>query len=381
MQEALGAVCSSAVSSPSAGSDGQMANMQSAGGKSLAVHGHQCVTNAGGEAPTLYLAGRSATLRRMQFRDLPPLNFLPAFEAAGRLGSVKAAAAQLHLTPSAISQQLKQIEDALGTALFERHGRAIKLTLDGASYLREVQEALSELARASQRLRSRSGARVLRLTTSDFIAYEFLLPRLASFRTHFPGLELSLEATTRTVDFAHSDVHAAIRIGDGPWPGLHAHVLGEAWVTPVCSPALATQIRTLEQLRDQTLIEVRGLSRRGWSPFLKKEAKLVPGQLLSFEGYLETMRAAEQGLGVAFGVFPMTTEWVTSGRLAVPLPVRVPLTAKICFVHRQTDAKDTLYRRLAEWLSAEYATLPALPAGRVLPKRRGSTSRRGRRQP
>jgi LysR family transcriptional regulator, glycine cleavage system transcriptional activator len=318
----------------------------------------------------------------MELKDLPPLNFLPAFEAAGRLVSIKAAAAQLHITPSAVSQQLKLIEDALNTKLFERRGAIIKLTKEGAAYLQEIQRALSDIARASARLRDRSKGRVLRLSTADFIAYEFLLPRLALFRDAFPGVELSLEPTSRIVDFATHDVDAAIRIGDGSWPGLRAHALGPAFVAPVCSHALATQIRTLAQLSDHTLIELRGQERRGLGHFVRKHSGLAARQVLRFDGYLETMRAAEQGLGVALGVFPMTTDWVLSGRLAVPLPVRLPLAAKTCLVHRVADASDALYGRLADWLREQYSALTPLPAGRLVRRRaREAPSARGRSKP
>jgi LysR family glycine cleavage system transcriptional activator len=289
---------------------------------------------------------------------------LPAFEAAGRLGSFKAAAMELHVTPSAISQQLKSIEEALGCTLFERRTRAIVLTARGAEYLREVQQALAEIAAASRRVRRQDSGRVLRLTTADFIAYEFILPRLSAFRARFAGLELSVEASHRVVDFATTDVDAAIRIGDGPWSGLAAHAIGDAWIAPVCSQQLARVIRTPAQLRAHPLLEMRSQERRGWKAFLKKQRQGEPRELLSFDSYLETMRAAEQGLGVAFGVFPMTTEWVTSGRLAVPLPVRVPFAGKICFVHRRADARDPLYSALADWLRGQYAALPPLPEGR-----------------
>jgi DNA-binding transcriptional LysR family regulator len=208
------------------------------------------------------------------------------------------------------------------------------------------------------------------LSTADFIAYEFLLPRLSAFRARFPGLELSLDATSRIVDFATSDVDAAIRIADGPWPGLITDVIGDACVAPVCSPELAQVIRRTSQLSEHTLIELRGQERRGWKAFMSKQGAREPRNLLSFDGYLETMRAAEQGLGVAFGVFPMTSEWVASGRLAVPLPVRIPFAGKICFLHRRADARDPLYAELASWLRDEYTKLPSLPTGRVLKRRR-----------
>ena len=302
----------------------------------------------------------------MQFRDLPPLHFLPAFEAAGRLGSFKAAAEELRLTPPAISQQLKAIEDALGVALFERRGRTVRLTAAGETYLRDVQQLLSEAATATHRVRERSTQRVLRVSMPDFVAYDFMLARLSQLRAAFPGIELSLEVSPRVVDFATCDIDAAFRVATGSWPNLVCHELGDAQVALVCAPVLAKQIRSVSQLCNHALIELRGQERRGWRAFMKKHGQSEPEQLLSFDGYIEVLRAAEQGLGIAFGIFPMATEWVTSGRLAVPLPLRVPFGGKVSFVYRKTEARDPLFLELATWLRQQYAELPALPPGRVL---------------
>ena len=294
---------------------------------------------------------------------------------------MKSAAAELHITASAVSQQVKAIEDALGLALFQRRGRVIQLTEVGAVYLRDIQQVLSEAAGATRRARQRSSGRVLRLSTADFIAYEFILPRLSAFRMRFPGVELSLDATSRVVDFATCDIDAAIRIANGNWPSLTSHVIGDACVAPVCAPALARSIRTTQDLRDHVLIDLRGQERRGWKAFMKKQGLREPERVICFEGYLESMRAAEQGIGIAFGVFPMTTDWVTSGRLAVPLPLRLTFASKICFVYRKTDARDGLYAELSAWLREQHAELSALPAGRVVPRKVHARTRSRRVRP
>lgn len=302
----------------------------------------------------------------MQFRDLPPLHFLPTFEAAGRLGSFKAAAAELHVTPSAVSQQMRVIEDVLGVPLFERRGRAVQLTAAGELYLGEVQQLLSQAAGATRRVRERTGERVLRMSTPDFVAYDFMLARLSQFRASFPGIELSMEASARVVDFSTSDIDAAIRIADGTWPQLVCQPIGDAEIAPVCARRLARALHSIPQLRKHTLIELRSQERRGWHAFMKKQGLGAPENVLRFDGYLEALRAAEQGLGVTFGIFPFATEWVTSGRLAVPLPLRVPFLGKISFVYRKADARDPLYSKLTSWLREQYASLPRLPAGRIL---------------
>lgn len=299
-------------------------------------------------------------------RDLPALHFLPAFEAAGRLGSFKAAADELHLTPSAISQQIKALEDSLGTRLFERQGRRVQLTREGEHYLHDVRQALVDLASASRGLRRRSEGRVLRISTIDFVAYEFLIPRLSDFRRRFPKVELRIETGHSLVDFDRSDVDAAIRMGGGPWPGLSSRPLGAIWAAGVCDRAHARRITSMERVAREPLIELRGQEYRGWHALVKTLGERGrDAQIITLDSYFETLRAAEQGMGVAFGLFPLTSEWVLSGRLCVPSELRTPLPGGTCWVHRPNDANQTLFDELYVWLREHYMSLPALPEGRI----------------
>lgn len=304
----------------------------------------------------------------MLFRDLPPLAFLPTVEAAGRLGSFKAAAAELHVTPSAVSQQVKAVEEALGTELFTRHGRSVELTADGTRYLRDVRAALRELSEAGRRLRKKVDRTVLRLDTLPFIAHEFVLPRLASLSTRFPSFRMALETSVGLVDLPKSEIDATIRLGPGPWPGIITRPFGDIVFTCVCAPALAESIRGIQDLLDHTLIEIRGLEERGLVTGLRSMGmKVDPSKVLTFETYFETVRAAEHGLGVCSGMFPLTTEWVTSGRLAVPLAARFPLPNAISLLHRLDDDRFP-FEELGQWLKEQYEALPPLPDGRIVPR-------------
>ena len=301
----------------------------------------------------------------MSLQDLPPLGLLVAFEAAGRLESFKAASGELHLTPSAISQQIRALEEALGVALFVRAGRAVSLTPRGARYHREVQGALRELARAARGLR-RPDDGVLRITTAPLVAHEFLLPRLSDFQACFPDVALHIESSTQVVDLAEGDFHAAIRVGQGSWPGLIARAFGRIEIAPVCAPAMASQIRGAADLAAQTLIVVRG-QERGHDPFLADGLSLVQARRqLSFDSCFEAMRAAEHGLGVAVGIFPVVTSWVRDARLSVPLALRHTLPGSAYLAYRAADADRFPFRRIAEWLQEQYRALPSLPVGRLV---------------
>ncbi|HKP56156.1 MAG TPA: LysR substrate-binding domain-containing protein [Polyangiales bacterium] len=295
-----------------------------------------------------------------------PLGFLPAFEAAGRLGSFAAAAAELHITPSAVSQQIRSLENVLGVALFERNGRAAVLTSDGKTYLCEVRDALSALSTSTARLRRRTRSSVLRLHTMSVAAHEFLLPRLPAFRERFPALELRIETSNEQVDFRHTDCDAALRIGHG-WPELKVKPLGTAVAAAVCAPSLASEIRRPADLHRYTLLDPNGAAQQAFA-MLMSGAGLPPtaAKVWSFETCQEALLAAESGLGVAFGVFPLATHWVNSGRLVVPLANRLPLPGQVCLVYRALDEARFELAKIADWFAAQYAALAELPPGRIV---------------
>jgi LysR family glycine cleavage system transcriptional activator len=308
----------------------------------------------------------------MRYDQLPPLAFLPTLETAGRLGSFKAAADALHITPSAVSQQIKAVEEALKETLFERRGRAVVLTAKGERYLRDVRQALRELVDASQRLHRSSQRQVLRLETVPFVAHEFLLPRVRAFRRAFPEIDLRVESSMAVTDLETSEIDAAIRLGGGTWPGgVLTHALGMLETTMVCAPELARKVRTLADVAKQNILEIRQLRDRGLVSALRTRGLRVdPDRVQAFESYFDSVRAAEHGLGVAIGFFPLTTHWVQQGRLAVPLAFRAQLPGFVSLVHRTRDDERFPYAALCDWLRKEYESLPPLAAGRLVAKGR-----------
>jgi len=301
----------------------------------------------------------------MKLRDVP-LQFLPTFEAAGRLGSFAAAASELHLTPSAISQQIRTLEDALGVALFERTGRTALLTQAGEQYLTEVRVSLGEIAASTCRLQRRCQGSVLRLSTVALAAHEFLLPRLPAFERRFPEIELRVETSNEYVDFRVCDYDAAIRVGEA-WSDVVAHPLGRLEYAVVCAPPLALDIRSVGDLARYTLLDSSGSGPALLEALQRRHglAAVAPARTWAFETCFEALRAAEHGLGIAFAVFPVATPWVTSARLAVPLPERLPIPGQACFVHRPTDSQRLPLTNIATWLSDQFQALPALPSGRL----------------
>lgn len=220
------------------------------------------------------------------------------------------------------------------------------------------------LAAATRRLRRRDAENVLRISTMDFVAYELLIPRLPALRERFPQLELRVETSTGLVDLHGGEFDAALRLGGGPWQDITSIALAPLDCAVVCSPQRARSIRSEADLLAHPLIELRGQEPRGWHAYVKRLGPAgKQARITTLETYFETVCAAEQGIGLAFGLFPLTSKWVLDGRLAVITERREPLPGGAQFVFRDGDTRPEL-PALADWLRAQFAELPALPAGR-----------------
>src|ERR1700761_2902512 len=169
---------------------------------------------------------------------LPSLNGLRAFEAAARHLSFTLAAAQLNVTQTGISYQMRRLEEEWGIRLFVRQNRALALTPPARDCLPGVRAAFNDLRLATDRVLRRDSDHVLTVSTLASLAAKWLLPRLSSFQEAHPGIDVRITTSTALVDFRTGDVDAAIRYGRGNWGGLRAHWLTADELFPVCSPAL-----------------------------------------------------------------------------------------------------------------------------------------------
>jgi LysR family glycine cleavage system transcriptional activator len=187
-------------------------------------------------------------------RELPPLNALRAFEAAARHLSFVRAAEELHVTPAAISQQVKLLEDHLGASLFHR-GKKLALSDAGNAALPLVSEAFDQIERAMLKMRPNSLGDTLVISAPPAFAARWLIPRLEDFQSRHPNIELRLHATKRLVNFQVEDVDVAIRFGAGSYPDLIVERLMPETIIPVAAPALAAIINTADDLINCTLLE------------------------------------------------------------------------------------------------------------------------------
>ena len=247
-----------------------------------------------------------------------PLSLLRAFEAAGRSASFRAAAAELHLTPSAVSHAIRKLERSLGATLFERYGRAVQLSPEGEMLMRHVGQAFDELRRGMEMVATR-GPRLLRLHSAPSFAAQWLTPRLSRFLAACPGIEIRLSAGTDYTRFLTDEFDADIVYGAPRQEGLIVLPLGEETVTPLCTPRLARSIRKPADLLRHVLIESDN-KRLCWPDWFAANGLAArPPHGMRFDRSFLAIAAAADGLGVALESTRLAERELKSRRLVVPL--------------------------------------------------------------
>jgi LysR family glycine cleavage system transcriptional activator len=289
---------------------------------------------------------------------LPSLNGLRAFEAAARHLSFTNAASELNVTQTAISHQIRRLEEELGIRLFVRQNRALALTPEARDYLPGVRAAFNDLRLATDRVLRRDNDHVLTVSTLASLAAKWLLPRLSSFQEAHPGIDVRITTSTALVDFRTGDVDAAIRYGRGNWAGLRADWLTADELFPVCSPALLTgdkPLRCPEDLANQTLLHSSGGYDDDWRLWLT--AAGLPANIskqpgLTFDLILMTVQAAIDGFGVAMGRTSYVEADIAKGRLVVPFEITLPADAGFYLVSPEAKADSPKLRVFRQWLVA-----------------------------
>jgi LysR family glycine cleavage system transcriptional activator len=288
---------------------------------------------------------------------LPSLNGLRAFEAAARHLSFTQAAAELNVTQTAISHQIRRLEEELGIRLFVRQNRALALTPKARDYLPGVRAAFNDLRLATDRLLRKDDDNVLTISTLASLAAKWLLPRLTAFQEAHPGIDVRITTSTGLVDFKGGDVDAAIRYGRGHWPGLRAEWLMADEVFPVCSPALLAGKRPLrrpEDLRDHVLLHNTNNSDdwRLWltASGLPTDISKQPG--ITFDLILMTVQAAIDGIGIAMGRTSYVQDDIAKGRLVVPFEIALPADAGFYLVSPGATADPPKLHAFRNWLTA-----------------------------
>jgi DNA-binding transcriptional LysR family regulator len=283
---------------------------------------------------------------------------LQAFDVAFRTGSFKASAQSLNLSPSAVSHRIRNLEQALGAALFVRTHRAIAPTAEGKILAAATGRAFAELARVGSSAAGRAARQRLRLKVLPMFASAWLIPRLAGFMTRHPDVDLAIESSSRNVDFELEAFDAGISVGDGTFEGMTAHHLAAIRTTPVAAPSLARRLNLREprDLRRAALIHVTAFP-AAWPLWLEHAgvAKLKPARTISVDSFVAAMQAAEQGAGVALGLEPFIIERERHGMICRPLSLAHP-TGSYWLVHPPGAQHNHALQVFKRWLLAELPT-------------------------
>jgi LysR family transcriptional regulator, glycine cleavage system transcriptional activator len=290
---------------------------------------------------------------------LPPLGSLRAFEAVARWLSFTRAADELHVTPGAVSQQVRQLEELLGQRLFVRTKRSVALTETGMRMLPDIQAGLETLARAVRSHSSPSGDRTLTISVAPSFASKWLLPRLADFTERYPDIDLRISATVGLADLERDGVDLAIRLGRGPYPNVRLETLFGESLTPLCSPNLVKskgRLRAPEDLRKHKLIHDTSIpgdsvqsSWRRWLDFAGAIG-VSHHRGLRFSLAELAMQAAIDGAGVVLGRTVLAEADLASGRLIRPFNIVLPLdeTYYLAFPKNGPLRRESM--RFREWI-------------------------------
>jgi LysR family transcriptional regulator, glycine cleavage system transcriptional activator len=297
---------------------------------------------------------------------IPGTRALRAFEAAGRHLNFTRAAAELGLTPAAISHQIKEFEDQLGVGLFLRTSRAMQLTPAGEILHAAAAEALAGLTRAVARARKTRGGMSLRITASASIAAKWLVPRIDEFMQRWPEIDVRMDISTNVRDFDRDDVDVAIRWGSGDYAGMRSDRLFDNTISPVCSPKLLRSRQPLNEPRDllrHMLIHVawsgQGITWPDWRMWMLaagiKDFDDGPG--LHFTESGAAIQAAIDGQGVVLGDSSLVADDLAAGRLVQPfaLSIKGPPQFAYYIVSPEETTGDPLVSAFRDWVLEEAA--------------------------
>lgn len=302
----------------------------------------------------------------------PPLHALQGFVATARSGNLSRTAETLHLTVSALSHQIRGLEERLGQRLFLRNARGVELTADGRQLYERIAPHFDAIEQALRPFRTRRDD-VLTLTLMPSFASSWLVPRLPRFLAAHPQLEINLQSSIAVADFERDTrLDAGLRYGPGQWPGVSAVHLIDDWVTPTASPALIAKLGrpTLETLDAYPLLGAPG---GRWSEWFDAFGGHAPKRFVATFDDSETLhRAAVEGLGVALGRITLTRPLVEAGLLVPLFDARLKAEYAHYLVYPPRSESHRGLVAFRDWLLAEARDYErqAAPAPKRAPRRK-----------
>jgi len=284
---------------------------------------------------------------------LPSLSALQAFEAVARHLSFKDAAFELNLTPGAISQKIKKLEDQLTIVLFDRSHTQIKLTNDGRDYLSAIRLPLLEISEATRALKKKDGKSTINVSVTPLFAIKLFIPALSGFNRLHPDVTINTRTSVKLVDFEVEDVDVAIRHGLGHYPGLISQKLFTEKLIPVCSPSLLTRsqpLKTVTDLRHHTLLHHDHV--QDWLLWFAslgiQQIDAKRGPRFSDDGLV--IQAAIEGQGIALGRSALVQGDIDKGLLVAPLDTPMPSHFAYYLVYPSERHNDPVLQIFINWI-------------------------------
>lgn len=289
---------------------------------------------------------------------LPPLTALRAFDAAARHMSFAQAAAELNVTPAALSFQIKSLEEHLGAPLFRRLNRAVELTEAGEALSDGAAEGFQTLATAWRAAKRTQDTQTLTVTAGPAFTAKWLAPRLYEFAQSHPEIELRFAASLQRMDLMRDNVDVAIRFGTRATPDLYAIPLAKEWVMPVMTPALAAQYPTIESLHSAPIIfddAIQFLNAPlDWPDWFRAmNAPFVPTSGPHFSQSDHAIDAALAGVGIVMGRRALVIKDLAEGRLVAPFPTALDTGARFSFLCLKGMEKRPQIAAFRDWILEE----------------------------
>lgn len=287
---------------------------------------------------------------------LPSLKFLKTFQVAAARLSFKAAAEELFVTPSAVSHQIKTLEEQLGVALFERGPHSLTLTEAGKNYLHHMDSVFARLESVTEQLQIRHGRGVVRLHMPPFFATEMLLPKLQALLDAQPDTDIHINTALMPMQPHPADADASIVVNVVPEDGLACHKLFSQTFVPACSPLLLLRnpINCLEDLNKHTLI-THEARREAWDRWAEVAGvKLRPKKVVRFDSMYTAAQAAEQGVGVTLVAARLGNERFAQGSLVKLFDRELETGESYFLILRPEDALRPDVHTLMQWILKEF---------------------------
>lgn len=306
--------------------------------------------------------------------SLPPLVALRAFEAAARHLSMKEAAAELAVTPGAVSQLVRGLEQRLGVTLFRRGNRSLVLTEAGQSYFAPIRHAFRQIGEATRQLQALPNAGVLTVSAPPAFAISWLVPRLGRFRALHPDIDLNVSTTRGLANFVADGVDVAIRHGLGRYPGLRCDRIATIAMVPVCGPRFLASLADRAPRQPADLLQaalLQDANRQDWALWFQAQGVTDIGHTassgISFDDQTLLIRAAESDQGIALVTETLARPELDQGRLVRVLDVAWPQEFAYWLVGPRATAEQPKVVAFREWLVKEGRRLsgPARPARRA----------------